>query len=123
MSAIPTEMEKIATAVAVGSIFCFGVFLILDVLHESFFMQFEGYVTTASFGVIAAIPTLAFLYIVGALISLTENRGQTGISSNCSLTPIVADCYRQACSRAKLYGEYSHASITKKRASAINRFA
>lgn len=73
MSVIPTEIEKIATAVAVGSIFCFGVYLVLDSSYDSFYAQFEGYVTTASFGVIAAIPTLAFLYIVGSLISLISD--------------------------------------------------
>ena len=70
---MPTEIEKITTGVALGSIFCFGIFLILDVWNRSFFMQFEGYVSTTSFGVIAAIPTLAFLYIVGALISLVSD--------------------------------------------------
>jgi hypothetical protein len=73
MSAIPTEIEKIATAVAVGSLFCLGLFLGLHVANQSFFTRFEGFATTASFGVIAATPTLAFLYIVGSLISLLSD--------------------------------------------------
>jgi hypothetical protein len=73
MNTLPNEMEKLATSVAIGSIFCFGTFLVLDVYNKSFFKFFEGYVETASFGVIAALPTLALLYILGALISLLSD--------------------------------------------------
>ena len=70
MSSIPNEMEKIATSVAIGSTFCLGLFLILDAFYFSFFGLFEKYVESASFGVMAAIPTLTFLYILGVIISL-----------------------------------------------------
>ncbi len=74
MATIPTEIEKLATSVAVGSIFCLGVFLILDTVQPIFFGQFERYVGTASFGVIAAIPTLAFLFVIGSILTIGSDR-------------------------------------------------
>ncbi|MDJ0882767.1 MAG: hypothetical protein QNJ48_01330 [Desulfobacterales bacterium] len=73
MAKIPTEIEKLATSIAVGSIFCLGVFMILDAVDSNFFGKFELTVDTASFGVIAAIPTLAFLYVIGSLLSICSD--------------------------------------------------
>ncbi|MDJ0760837.1 MAG: hypothetical protein QNJ19_15700 [Woeseiaceae bacterium] len=72
-TAIPLEIEKLATAVAVGSVFSLGSFLIIDSLEPAFLSQFEHYVSSQSFGVIAAIPVLAFLYVVGSILMIASD--------------------------------------------------
>lgn len=45
----------------------------LDAVDQNFFGQFEQCVGTASFGVIAAIPTLTFQYVIGSLLSICSD--------------------------------------------------
>lgn len=66
----PLEIEKLATAVAVGSVFSLGCFLIIDSLEPSFLTQFEHYVGSESFGVVAAVPVVAFLFVIGSLLMI-----------------------------------------------------
>jgi len=73
MTGLPIDLEKITLHVALGSIFALGVFLCIDSINQSFLGSFEHYVSTSSFGVVAAIPLLAVLYLLGAFISLSSD--------------------------------------------------
>jgi len=73
MAGLPIDLEKVTLNVALGSIFSLGVFLCIDSTNGTFLGDFERYVSTESFGVVAAIPAIAVLYLIGAFISLASD--------------------------------------------------
>ena len=72
-TAIPFELEKLATAVAVGSIFALGLALLADALEPELLQQLGTVRVGDGFGVLAAIPIIAFLYVVGSVLMIVSD--------------------------------------------------
>lgn len=73
MKDMPSGLERFATGIGLGSIVCLGAFLVVDAVSSQFFTLFETYISTKSFGVIAAIPTVAFLYVIGSVMMVLSD--------------------------------------------------
>jgi hypothetical protein len=63
------DFEKLTTSVAAGSMVALAVFFICDGLLPGFLDEFEYYAGMRSFGVVAAVPILTLLYVIGSIIS------------------------------------------------------
>ena len=74
---MPGAGDTIATfagPAGVGALCLLGVFLFLDGWAPDLFPTFEHYAKTASWGVVAAIPTLAISYVLGLSLMIASER-------------------------------------------------
>lgn len=63
-------LERFALAVAIGSLFILGAFLIIDAQFDGFLGEFEKYSGSSSWTAVAAVPAVTFAYILGAFVQL-----------------------------------------------------
>jgi hypothetical protein len=73
MKELPNGLERFATGIGVGSIIVLGAFMFIDVGFKGFFLLFEKYASSNAFSVIVAIPTVAFLYVIGSSVMVVSD--------------------------------------------------
>jgi hypothetical protein len=67
------DFEKLTTSVAAGSMVALAVFFVCDGLVPGFRGTVKEYAGMNSFGVIAAIPILTLLYVIGSIVSVLSD--------------------------------------------------
>jgi len=81
MSGAADSIGTFAGATGVGALCLLGIFLLLDGRAPTLFPTFEQYASTATWGIVAAIPVLAIAYVVGLVLitaSCVAVRGSFG---------------------------------------------
>jgi len=76
---VSADFEKLTTSVAAGSMVALAVFFVCDGLLPGFLDEFEYYARMNSFGVVAAVPILTLLYVIGSIVSALSDAVFKGV--------------------------------------------
>ena len=85
-------LSTLAGPAGVGALCLLGVFLFLDGIEPTLFPTVERYATTATWGVIAAVPVLVIAYVLGLFvnaIAVLVVRRAFGVDSAAEIADIV----------------------------------